>query len=83
MDEKNEAFFCTNKIELEAHTGANVSIIPLFGEIVVKNTEGLHYKITNTRVTAGSTLCISNFAVDRKQIIELDEGAALITISRD
>ncbi|MBN2435021.1 MAG: thiamine diphosphokinase [Spirochaetes bacterium] len=83
VDENNEAFFCTDIIELEAHAGANISIIPLFGDIVVKNTEGLHYKLSNKRVTPGSTLCISNFAVDRKQIIELAEGEALITISRD
>jgi thiamine pyrophosphokinase len=83
IDEHNEAFFCRDFIELQASIGTNVSIIPLFGDIVVKKTSGLHYQLADYRVPIGSSLCISNFAVDRKQNIELSEGEALITLSRD
>jgi thiamine pyrophosphokinase len=83
VNENNLAYYVRNSVSLSATEDEYVSIIPVTESITVKNTDGLFYSLSNIILERGKTVGVSNYAVKKKQSIELSEGIALITVSCD
>jgi len=73
------AFMADKDIEFACREGNIVSIVPFGGELVIKASEGLKYKITeNTPLSYSYPVGVSNIAAKEKVKIEIEEGNALI-----
>jgi len=73
------AFMTDEDIEFICREGDIISIIPFGGELVIKSSEGLKYKITDkTPFSYSYPVGISNIAEKEKVKIEIEKGNALI-----
>lgn len=81
-DERNTIFFA-NKITKMKKSKKYISILPADEEIVIKNSEGLKYKITNLTLKRYQTMGISNEFISEDATIEFESGAAYIVLSDD
>ncbi|MBN2879387.1 MAG: thiamine diphosphokinase [Clostridia bacterium] len=73
------AFMADKAIEFSCRAGDIVSIVPFGGELVIKSSEGLKYKITDdTPFSYSYPVGVSNIAAKENIKIEIEEGNALI-----
>ncbi|WP_226034987.1 thiamine diphosphokinase [Aquibacillus saliphilus] len=61
----------------------NISFLPFSQKVIGISLEGFYYKLSNTNIIWGSTLCISNKLLSEKGTFSFDEGILLVIKSRD
>ncbi|SMB90706.1 thiamine diphosphokinase [Desulfonispora thiosulfatigenes DSM 11270] len=84
INEKNDCYFVKDYISFKnIDKGYNVSIIPVIGDIIVKETEGLYYPLKNEVLSLGSSRGISNVALKENIAITIKEGMAMIILAKD
>ncbi len=83
INEKNTIYLAEKKITLSASKESYVSILPLTPIVKVKECEGLEYDLTGKTLYFGSSLSVSNRAIENFFTITIKSGKALILISED
>ncbi len=85
IDNNNEMKIISDNTDLfiDYKEGYYISIIPITDFIFGLNLEGFKYNLNNVNVQRGSTLCISNKITDKKGKITLNQGTAIVFISKD
>ncbi|MGN1084699.1 MAG: thiamine diphosphokinase [Lachnospiraceae bacterium] len=63
--------------------GTYVSFLPFFGEVSGVTLSGVKYPLRNQTLTAGSSLSISNEAIDEKIRVSFSNGYLLMIEARD
>ncbi len=85
IDNNNKIQIVSDNCHMELHKkkGSFVSLIPLTENIRGLTLEGFKYPLDRVVVKRGSTLCVSNEIISDKGRIILENGTALLFISRD
>ncbi|MGI6098013.1 MAG: thiamine diphosphokinase [Dethiobacteria bacterium] len=83
MDQKNELWVANKYLEINGQKGDPLSLLPYSHIVSGVTTSGLYYPLTNARLYRESTLALSNYFLDNKASISIDEGILLVMRSRD
>lgn len=83
LDNNNSVQIVERRMEIKNKKHFYVSIVPLTETIEGLTLKGFKYPLINVSVERGSTLCISNEISDSTGFIELDQGHALVFVSKD
>lgn len=83
IDNNNEIFYTDGDFIIEGKKGDNLSILPAFGDVLVKSSEGLDYTLKNTLIKWGTSLGVSNVMTENKCCINIEKGSAFIIRSKD
>lgn len=83
VNENNEIYFVKNSITLKGKPGDTISIIPYPGDALGVTTSGLDYPLLDGKITAGTTLGISNVMTENECMITLRQGSAFVIRSKD
>lgn len=73
-----DAYYVNSTFELDVEENDLISIVPYQGKVHIISTEGLGYEINDAELDMFNTLGVSNYAVDKKVVIKIDKGDALI-----
>ncbi|MGM0395812.1 MAG: thiamine diphosphokinase [Bacillota bacterium] len=83
IDNYNEISYLPPEIRLKKKSGYFYSILPICQEGVKVTLGGFHYPLTNTIITYGSSLGISNYLEGEEGIIIRHEGEGFLIKSKD
>lgn len=83
VDDNNEIYLVTNKIELTGNPGELLSLIPLTLTVRGITITGVDFPLNNADISMGSSLGVSNRFAGTKAQISIKEGMAAVTKSMD
>jgi thiamine pyrophosphokinase len=85
MDEYNKIYLKQEsfRIEKQKQHGDYVSLLPFSEEVNGLTLTGFHYPLDRIRLTAGSSLGISNEIIEEIAVVEFVKGTLLVIESRD
>ena len=83
VDEHNEIYLVSKKIQLKGMPGELLSIIPVTEKVTGLTLKGLEYPLYNAEVSMGSTMGISNCFAEKNAYISIKTGLIIVTKSKD
>ncbi len=83
VDENNEIFYLSDKIEIIGNPGDFVSVIPVSEKLEGISNEGFKYPLFNETLYFSSSRGISNQLLGNKGIISIKRGKGIVIKSRD
>lgn len=83
LDNNNLIQMVNNNMRIPFKKNYFVSIIPLSEKIEGLTLDGFKYPLNNVTVERGSTLCVSNEIIEDVGIIKLNNGSAIVFVSKD
>ena len=69
-------------ISLEVPIKTTISIIPYLDYVVINNSKGLYYPLSNLKIPRDSTIGNSNYAINNHISFEIIEKSAFVFINR-
>ena len=82
LNAKNEIYIVTNKANIPAKIGTNISLISLTDFTLVKETKALKFPLNNEKLYRSSSRGISNITTEKKFSIIVSSGILLVIIER-
>lgn len=82
ITEHQRAWLVTDLTEIEGEAGDTLSLVPIGGDVLVQETSGLRWPLSNELLTVGPALGISNEMTGPLATIVIDSGT-LLTIHTD
>lgn len=83
LNETDSIYISNSELTIRGNIGDNISLIPLYGDVVGVTLEKLEYPLNNFTIKKGSSIGISNRMVDNDCKISLKNGYLLICKSKD
>lgn len=83
VNETDSIFISDSELTIRGNKGDNISLLPLFGDVVGVTLENLEYPLNNFTIKKGSSIGISNVMIDNSCRISLKSGYLLICKSKD
>lgn len=82
VDEHNQIYFVNSTLTLTPPLGSFLSLVPITDCHGVTSS-GLSYPLSNSSLTFGKSLGISNVVTDTPVTIQLDSGKLLVIVAKD
>lgn len=82
VNSDNEIYVVTNKLQIDAKIGTNISLISLTDFTLVKETKALKFPLNNEKLYRSSSRGISNITTDKKFSIIVSSGILLVIKER-
>ena len=86
-DPLNRLFLIRGKLRLvlrkEETFGSYLSLIPVTEDLRGLTLKGMKYPLDRAQVKKGVSLCVSNEITEDEAVIDLEEGTAVVILSRD
>lgn len=82
LNTKNEIYIVTNRANILAKIGTNISLISLTDFTLVKETKALKFPLNNEKLYRSSSRGISNITTEKKFSIIVSSGILLVIIER-
>lgn len=82
LNAKSEIYVVTNKANIPAKIGTNISLISLTDFTLVKETKALKFPLNNEKLYRSSSRGISNITTEKKFSIIVSSGILLVIIER-
>ncbi|MGC9100523.1 MAG: thiamine diphosphokinase [Caldisericum sp.] len=82
LENKEEIYIFDKSIEIKTDINDIVSIFPLLGKILFKDSKGLYYPLKGKSVELGETLTLSNYALSNSIYVEIENGVAILILKR-
>ena len=82
LNAKSEIYVVTNKANIPAKIGTNISLISLTDFTLVKETKALKFPLNNEKLYRSSSRGISNITTEKKISIIVSSGILLVIIER-
>jgi thiamine pyrophosphokinase len=83
VNETDSIFICDKELTIKGNIGENISLIPLYGDVIGVTLENLEYPLNDFTIEKGSSRGISNVMINNKCKISLKSGYLLICKSKD
>ena len=83
VDNNNEIYLVTRELVIQGQKGDLLSIIPITDQVSGLSLTGLAYPLTNTSLSMGTSLGISNCFTGSQARVILESGVVVVTKSRD
>ncbi len=83
VDNNNEIYLVTRELVIQGQKGDLLSIIPITEQVSGLSLRGLAYPLTNTNLSMGTSLGISNCFTGSQARVSLESGVVVVTKSRD
>ncbi len=83
VDSNNEIYLVTRELVIQGQKGDLLSIIPITEQVSGLSLSGLEYPLTNTNLSMGTSLGISNCFTGNQARVSLESGVVVVTKSRD
>lgn len=83
VNETDSIYISDNELTIKGNKGDNISLIPLYGDVVGVTLENLEYPLNDFTIKKGSSIGISNVMIDNNCRISLKSGYLLVCKSKD
>ncbi len=81
IDDKNEIYSVSDKLEIQGKKGKTLSVIPVFGNLTGVSSNGLKYKLDNDILFLGSSRGNSNVITEDNCVITVEDGIGIVVIN--